>query len=119
MKKKHVVALGLLGLAVVLALAPTDAFAGTGGSAFDDVYTTIKDWTSGYLGKSIALGLVLYGVGAGVAKQSLGGFATGMGGGVGLNYAPDVVESVVSATLPVAQASAEAMQLVVGVAPLV
>lgn len=87
-------------LAAVLAVAVnTDAMAGTGGAAFDDVWQTIRDWTTGYLGKAIALGMVLYGIGMGVAKQNLAGFATGMGGGVGLNYSPAVIDTVVSATV--------------------
>ncbi|QKK74887.1 hypothetical protein MS14393_B00157 (plasmid) [Klebsiella pneumoniae] len=44
-----------LGLMVVaFLLVPDQAHAGTGGTAFDDVWVTLKDWTQGTLGGTVA-----------------------------------------------------------------
>ncbi|WP_414485136.1 hypothetical protein [Stutzerimonas frequens] len=40
------------------------------------------------------------GIGAGALRQSLMPFITGVGGGVGLYAAPDVIESIMTATVP-------------------
>ncbi|MCV5373075.1 hypothetical protein OFD18_33325, partial [Escherichia coli] len=77
------------------------SFAGTGGDAFTDVWDTLKDWTQGTLGRIVAGAMVLVGIVGGIARQSLMAFALGIGGGMGLYNTPTVVESVMSATLPV------------------
>jgi len=90
----------LMGLvAVALVLAPDSVHAGTGGTAFDDVWTTLKDWTQGTLGRIVAGAMILVGVVGGIARQSLMAFAMGIGGGMGLYNSPTVVESIMSATL--------------------
>ncbi|WP_445013883.1 TraA family conjugative transfer protein [Vibrio cholerae] len=90
-----------LGLMVVafLLLVPDQAHAGTGGTAFDDVWVTLKDWTQGTLGRIVAGAMILVGVVGGIARQSLMAFAMGIGGGMGLYNSPTVVESIMSATL--------------------
>lgn len=85
-----------------LTLMATSAHAGAGGTEFDDVWESIKDWTQGGLGRVIAGGMVLIGVAAGMARQSLMAFALGVGGAMGLFYAPTILESIMTATLPVA-----------------
>ncbi len=95
----------ILGVVGVVALSLSDAsLAGTGGEAFDDVWSTLTDWTQGTLGRIIAGSMVLVGIVGGIARQSLMAFALGVGGGMGLYNTPTVVESVMSATLPVAAA---------------
>ncbi|WP_425516850.1 TraA family conjugative transfer protein [Photorhabdus caribbeanensis] len=90
----------LLGLmAVVFLIMPDQAHAGTGGTAFDDVWTTLKDWTQGTLGRIVAGAMILVGIVAGIARQSLMAFAIGIGGGMGLYNSPTIVESIMSATL--------------------
>ncbi|WP_445935484.1 TraA family conjugative transfer protein [Photorhabdus sp. P32] len=90
----------LLGLmAAAFLLIPDQAHAGTGGTAFDDVWTTLKDWTQGTLGRIVAGAMILVGIVAGIARQSLMAFAIGIGGGMGLYNSPTVVESIMSATL--------------------
>lgn len=92
-------------LAVVLLLACIGAAqAGAGGSEFDDVWMTLRDWTQGTLGRIVCGAMILVGVTGGIARQSLLPFATGVGGGIGLYNAPEVIESVMSATLPHASA---------------
>lgn len=87
--------------AVACALAlPAAVVAGTGGTEFDPVWTLITDWSQGALGRIIAGSLVLVGIIAGVARQSLMSFAVGIGGGVGLFYAPTIIDATVTGTLP-------------------
>ncbi|WP_052189782.1 MULTISPECIES: TraA family conjugative transfer protein [Xenorhabdus] len=89
-----------LGLMVVaFLLVPDQAHSGTGGTAFDDVWVTLKDWTQGTLGRIVAGAMILVGVVSGIARQSLMAFAIGIGGGMGLYNSPTVVESIMSATL--------------------
>ncbi|HDZ9205294.1 TPA: TrbC/VirB2 family protein [Vibrio cholerae] len=90
--------MGLLVVAFLL-LVPDQAYAGTGGGAFDDVWETLKDWTQGTLGRIVAGAMILVGVVGGIARQSLMAFAMGIGGGMGLYNSPTVVESIMSATL--------------------
>lgn len=92
----------MLAVLVLMALAITEpAMAGTGGDEFDDVWQTLSGWTQGTLGRIIAGAMVLVGIVGGIARQSLMAFALGVGGGMGLYNTPTVVESVMSATLPV------------------
>lgn len=92
------IAVCTLGLMMFMLSEPS--FAGTGGDAFNDVWTTLKDWTQGTLGRIVAGAMVLVGIVGGIARQSLMAFALGIGGGMGLYNTPTVVESVLSATLP-------------------
>jgi len=85
-----------------MAVLASSAHAGAGGTEFDEVWDMIKDWTQGSLGRVIAGGMVLMGVAAGMARQSLMAFALGVGGAMGLYYAPTILESIMTATLPVA-----------------
>ncbi|MEE7510536.1 TraA family conjugative transfer protein, partial [Vibrio cholerae] len=89
------------------------SFAGTGGDAFTDVWDTLKDWTQGTLGRIVAGAMVLVGIVGGIARQSLMAFALGIGGGMGLYNTPTVVESVMSATLPVVASTQEVIGTVV------
>ncbi|MGL4616279.1 MAG: TraA family conjugative transfer protein, partial [Shewanella sp.] len=67
----------------------------------------LKDWTQGTLGRIVAGAMVLVGIVGGIARQSLMAFALGIGGGMGLYNTPTVVESVMSATLPVVASTQE------------
>ncbi|MGE0383521.1 MAG: TraA family conjugative transfer protein [Gammaproteobacteria bacterium] len=87
--------------ALVLSVIAPDAFAGTNGTEFQNIYTQITDWMTGFLGRLIAAAMVLVGIIAGVARQSLTGFLLGVGSGLGLSAAPTIINGIVSATLPV------------------
>lgn len=89
-------------VAMALVLAPDALVAGTGGTEFDNVWTWLVDVTQGTLGRILAGSMVLVGVVGGIARQSLMAFATGIGGALGLNYAPDIIDAVMSATINVA-----------------
>ncbi len=75
------------------------AWAGDQGSEFDDVWNTLLGWAQGTLGKIIALSMMLVGIIAGVARQSIMAFAMGIAAGLGLFYAPGVINGVVSADM--------------------
>lgn len=85
---QRLMTIGALGLMALMISEPS--FAGTGGDAFTDVWDTLKDWTQGTLGRIVAGAMVL-----------------GIGGGMGLYNTPTVVESVMSATLPVVASTQE------------
>ena len=52
-------------LAITFLVYGAAAFAGTSGGEFQGIYEQVKDWTSGYLGKAIALFAFLLGLGIG------------------------------------------------------
>ncbi|MNR61589.1 hypothetical protein D3C85_1833820 [compost metagenome] len=56
----------------------------------------------GTLGRVVAGSMVLVGIVSGIVRQSIMSFATGVGGGVGLYNTPTIIESIMTATLPVA-----------------
>ena len=87
-------------LTAVVAL-PGIAAAGTGGTEFDDVWTLVIEWTQGALGRVIAGSMILVGLVAGIANQSIMAFALGLGGGVGLYYCTNIISAVVGSSLPV------------------
>jgi conjugal transfer pilus assembly protein TraA len=98
MKKQTMVRVATVAAMLVL---PAAVMAGTGGTEFDGVWTIVTDWIQGSLGRTIAGLLVLVGVIAGIARQSLMALAVGIGGGVGLFYAPSVIDATMTAALPI------------------
>jgi|TARA_R110000851_G_C12895632_1_gene547599 conjugal transfer pilus assembly protein TraA len=92
--------------AAMAAVMAGDALAGTGTGTFDQVYQTVTDWTQGTLGRIITLAMIVVGIVAGIGRQSLLAFATGLGAGVGMYNAPDIVDSILQATIPAADKAA-------------
>lgn len=91
------------------------AYAGTGGTEFDTIWTTIKDWTQGTLGRIIAGAMILVGIIAGVVRQSLMAFAVGIGGGIGLYNSPTIIENIMTATkVGAAEGAAQAVEVANG-----
>ena len=90
-------AAGLLSVAALPGLAA----AGSGGTEFDAVWTLVIEWTQGSLGRVIAGSMILVGLVAGIANQSIMAFALGLGGGVGLYYCTDIISGVVGSALPI------------------
>ncbi|MBW1952095.1 MAG: hypothetical protein JRI66_03300 [Deltaproteobacteria bacterium] len=64
-----------------------------------DVYMSLTEWAQGNVGKTVSLGMILVGIVAGIARQSLMSFATGIGGGLGLYNSPTIIDTVFNATL--------------------
>lgn len=82
---------------VSFAIFAPDVYAGDGGQEFEDVWTTLKDWTQGTLGRIIAIALVLVGIVFGVARQSLIAFAICIAGAMGLYQSPAIIEALLTA----------------------
>ncbi|MCG7878161.1 MAG: conjugal transfer protein TraA [Candidatus Thiodiazotropha endolucinida] len=82
-----------------ITIIPEQASAGTGGTEFQDVWDTVKEYMQGLLGRIVAGAMILVGIVAGVARQSLMSFAIGVGGGVGLYNTPTVIENIMTATI--------------------
>ncbi|MBB3268621.1 conjugal transfer pilus assembly protein TraA [Azospirillum sp. OGB3] len=90
-----------LALALIITFTAGDVLAGTGGTAFDDIWLTLTDWTQGTLGRIIAGSMVVVGLVGGVARQSLMPLGLGVGSGMGLYNTPTVIDSIMTGTLPV------------------
>jgi conjugal transfer pilus assembly protein TraA len=89
-------ALAMFGVAL---LFPDLAQAASTSGPLSDVYTSLTEWSQGNVGKTISLGMILVGIVAGIARQSLMSFATGIGGGLGLYNASTIIDTVFQATL--------------------
>lgn len=96
--RKKLVIMGIMAVLAVLAVAGPVWAAGSTGP-LSDVYSALTDWAQGNVGKVIALGMILVGIVAGIANQSLMAFAVGIGGGLGLYNAPTIIDTVFNATL--------------------
>lgn len=78
-----------------------NAFAGVDGKAFEEVWKLLTGWIQGYLGRVICGAMILVGVVAGIARQSLMSFAVGIAAGLGLYNLPGIVNGIMTAMLPV------------------
>lgn len=86
--------------AMLLLLIPSLALAGNaGGQEFDDIWDTLEGWVQGTLGRIIALVMVLVGIVFGIARQNIMAFVMGPAAGIGLFYAPSVIQSIMGASL--------------------
>jgi conjugal transfer pilus assembly protein TraA len=92
----------VLAVVVVVGVAllfPDLVQASSSSGPLSDVYTSLTEWSQGSVGKTIALGMILVGIVAGIGRQSLMAFAVGIGGGLGLYNAASVIDLVFNATL--------------------
>jgi len=87
-------------LAVIIFLFSTQLYAGSSGPEFNGIYDTLIAWSQGYLGKLIAICMVILGISEGIRKQSLMSFTLDISAGIGIYTIPTVLESVISSTLP-------------------
>jgi conjugal transfer pilus assembly protein TraA len=95
--------LGVAGFALagLLLAAPETVLAGAGGAEFQGAYTMLTGWMTGILGRIIAITFIVVGLVAGVMRQSIMGFVVGIAAGLGVFVAPDIIDNIVTATLPV------------------
>ena len=91
--KKAGMAFFALCATAILIAAPEQALAGTGGTAFEDVWIWLKENIEGTLGRIICGAIVIVGI----------------GGGMGLYNTPTIIESIVSATVEHADKAATAI----------
>jgi conjugal transfer pilus assembly protein TraA len=97
--KKKVAMLGLCLVALVCVLHPQAAYAGSD-TTFDNTWNTMQGWLQGSLGRVLSATFITIGLVYGAARQSVMGFATGAGAGIGMNTAPAVIGQIVGASLP-------------------
>lgn len=90
--------------ATALVVAPDGAYAGTTGTEFDSIYTTVTGWVEGTLGRLISVVAVVAGLAMGVMRGAVIPFLIGIGVALGLNSAPTIINGIVTATLPDAAA---------------
>ena len=74
---------------------------GTNAADFQVALDLMMDWTQGTLGQSIALSMVVVGIIAGIARGSLMAFVVGIGSGMGLSFAPNILNNIFGAGLPI------------------
>jgi len=86
----------LLAAIAFVVFLPAFALAGTGGAEFQSVYSCLMDWASGNLGKSIAIGFFLVGLGAGLMRQSLIAIVIGVAAALSVNYLPGIMDTLVT-----------------------
>ena len=86
-------------VALLLALGATSAFAGTTGTEFQTMYTTMLNWATGYLGKAIAVAAFILGAGIGVARSSPIPALAGVVFALFMVYVPTIIDSIMTATI--------------------
>ncbi len=80
--------------ALVMASSTTCVWAAGHADDFDQLYTQLLAWTTGTLGKSIALIFLLIGLGIGAVRGSILGAVTCLAAALALVVAPDIVEAI-------------------------
>ena len=88
-----------LPVAVVLAFAAGGALAGTTGAEFQSMYTTLLNWASGYLGKSIAIAAFILGAGIGIARSSPIPALVGVVFALFMVYVPTIIDGIMTAVI--------------------
>ena len=86
-------------VAVLAALAVSSAFAGTTGTEFQTMYTTLLNWVNGYLGKSIAIAAFILGAGIGIARSSPIPALVGVVFALFMVYVPNIIDSIMTAVI--------------------
>jgi conjugal transfer pilus assembly protein TraA len=86
-------------LCVVLSLAAGSALAGTTGAEFQTMYTTLLNWISGFLGKSIAIAAFIIGAGVGIARSSPIPALVGVVFALFMVYVPTIIDSIMTAVI--------------------
>ena len=86
-------------LALLLVFSASSAFAGTTGTEFQTMYTTLLDWATGYLGKAIAVAAFILGAGIGVARSSPIPALVGVVFALFMVYVPNIIDSIMTATV--------------------
>ena len=82
---------------VLVLFAPllwADGLVITGSNDFSEIYGRLVGWIKGDLGRTLSISFVLIGLAYGMARNSLIGFATGVGAAVGLQVTPTIINSI-------------------------
>lgn len=86
-------------LALVLSLAAGSVLAGTTGTEFQTMYTTLLGWINGFLGKSIAIAAFIIGAGVGIARSSPIPALIGVVFALFMVYVPNIIDSIMTAVI--------------------
>jgi len=86
-------------LALVLSLAAGSVLAGTTGTEFQTMYTTLLNWVNGFLGKSIAIAAFILGAGVGIARSSPIPALIGVVFALFMVYVPNIIDSIMTAVI--------------------
>ena len=86
-------------LLLLTLLAVSPAFAGTTGTEFQTMYTTLLNWATGFLGKSIAIAAFILGAGIGIARSSPIPALAGIVFALFMVYVPTIIDSIMTAVI--------------------
>ena len=86
-------------VAALLALLAGSALAGTTGTEFQTIYTTLLNWASGFLGKSIAIAAFILGAGVGLARSSPIPALVGVVFALFMFYVPTIIDGIMTAVI--------------------
>ena len=86
-------------LALVLSLAAGSVLAGTTGTEFQTMYSTLLGWINGFLGKSIAIAAFIIGAGVGIARSSPIPALIGVVFALFMVYVPNIIDSIMTAVI--------------------
>jgi len=82
-------------------LTPDIAHAGSGGQELESIWTLIKEWSEGTLGKIVSGAMAAVGLVGSIVRQNLWPIAIGLGSSIGFANFPSVIETINSATVKV------------------
>lgn len=88
-----------LALLLTLTTVSSAALASQTGTEFSMLYDIVYNWSTGYLGRSIALIFLLVGLGVGVIRGSIMGAVGCVAAAICLVVAPEVVEGILTAVI--------------------
>lgn len=86
-------------LAVMLTVAAGSVLAGTTGTEFQTMYTTLLNWVTGFLGKSIAIAAFILGAGIGIARSSPIPALVGVVFALFMVYVPNIIDGIMTAVI--------------------
>mgnify|MGYP000915317614 FL=1 len=86
-------------LVLLTLVAVSPAFAGTTGTEFQTMYTTLLNWATGFLGKSIAIAAFILGAGIGIARSSPIPALAGIVFALFMVYVPTIIDSIMTAVI--------------------
>ena len=85
-------------VAAMLTAVAVSVSAGNGGQEFTEVYDMLVEWSTGTLGKIIALAALIVGIGFGLVRQSVIAAVIGVSMALVLNFGPTVIDGILVAT---------------------
>ncbi len=93
MKKSEAILLGIVSILMAGAvMAGADA-------TFQSVATTLRNWSEGSLGTTIAIGALVVGLGVGLVRQSLMPVVGAVAMAVAANWGPGILAGMATATI--------------------